>query len=247
MEKRLSHILLLLFFAITYAHAEVVVLRSGKTIKGEILLNNHEVIIIRQKDGSRYQYPQNEVVAIHPDTNTPNITKDDSVAISSRKIVALRTMAQIGTAHIPHVGWNADFQMNVAIGTQQLQNQDIFLGGSIGYHTVFSKDNMYAWIPIQMLIQWSIPIASDSPHRPMVATTLGYSFASKKQYKGGICTGVDIGWWYRINQQSSLTIALSTQWQQAQITIREVVHQTAYSNTIGCTISTISAKIGIQF
>ena len=52
-------------FALIFSvHAEVIVLRSGKTIKGDILLSNDEVVIVRQKDGSRFQIPTAEVLRI---------------------------------------------------------------------------------------------------------------------------------------------------------------------------------------
>ena len=53
--------LLLLSFT---AMAEVVVLRSGQSVKGEIMLQNEDVVIIRSNNGMRYQYPMNEVLSI---------------------------------------------------------------------------------------------------------------------------------------------------------------------------------------
>ena len=67
MQKRLLYLWILLTICITPTQAEVVVLRSGQQIKGEMLLNNDEVVILRQKNGLRYQYPKTEVVAIKDD------------------------------------------------------------------------------------------------------------------------------------------------------------------------------------
>ena len=45
MQKRLLYLWILLTICITPTQAEVVVLRSGQQIKGEMLLNNDEVVI----------------------------------------------------------------------------------------------------------------------------------------------------------------------------------------------------------
>ena len=42
----------------------MIVLNSGAHIAGEILLQNEEVVIIKKKDGARYQYPRTEVASI---------------------------------------------------------------------------------------------------------------------------------------------------------------------------------------
>ena len=44
--------------------AEVIVLRSGQRVVGEIVLQNDEVVIVRGENGMRYQYPMNEVSSI---------------------------------------------------------------------------------------------------------------------------------------------------------------------------------------
>ena len=60
---RILHILLLLILSCPI-FAEVVTLRSGQTVRGEIVLQNDEVVIIRTNNGMRHQYPTSEVVSI---------------------------------------------------------------------------------------------------------------------------------------------------------------------------------------
>ena len=49
----------------------MIVLNSGTRIEGEILLQNNDVVIIKKKDGTRYQYPRNEVTSILEETTNP--------------------------------------------------------------------------------------------------------------------------------------------------------------------------------
>jgi hypothetical protein len=44
--------------------AEVVVLNTGIRIQGEIIMQNEEVVIIKKKDGTRFQYPRSELASI---------------------------------------------------------------------------------------------------------------------------------------------------------------------------------------
>ena len=46
------------------ARAETLILRTGARVQGEILLQNEEVVIIRDASGARFQYPRAEVVEI---------------------------------------------------------------------------------------------------------------------------------------------------------------------------------------
>lgn len=246
MGKRLLYIAIIFIVAIVSAHAEVVVLRSGQSIKGEILLNNEEVIILRKKDGSRYQYPKQEVVEIQIE-KAPTISTSETASITPSKAVEIRAQVQAGAAYVPYIGWGGNFQFDAALGTHQIQGKDIFLGGSIGYHTLFGLQETYSWIPLQLVAQWAIPLSRNTPHYPMVAATIGYGFATKRHWSGGICTGINVGWGYRMNQNSSVSVAATAQWQQTQITITETINHIPYNNTIGCPILCLGAKIGIQF
>ena len=53
--QRLLCLVVLLTILLVTCSAEVVVLRSGQRVQGELLLNNDEVVILRKKDGLRYQ------------------------------------------------------------------------------------------------------------------------------------------------------------------------------------------------
>ena len=46
------------------AHAETIVLRTGARVKGEIVLQNADVVIVRDASGARFQYPRAEVQEI---------------------------------------------------------------------------------------------------------------------------------------------------------------------------------------
>ena len=63
MKKRLSIIALILSCALC-AHAETLILRTGARVKGTILFQNEEVVILRNAEGARFQYPRAEIQEI---------------------------------------------------------------------------------------------------------------------------------------------------------------------------------------
>ena len=250
MCKRIFHILCLFVAGICSLQAEVVVLRTGQTVKGELLLNNDEVVILRKKDGTRFQYPKAEVVTIRMDKEEV-VVQEDSVVLHREKKVALRMNLSMGAAFLPannlYAPWATDVQVHAAVGTHNLLKTNVFLGGSVGYHMVVNKRVTYEWIPIQMTCTYPITVSHSSAHRPLVGCSLGYAIALDKDYAGGICGGIDVGWWYKLGESSSMSIALAAQWQQTKVWIVETINGLEYSNHIGCPIMTIALNASIHF
>ena len=150
--KKLIGILFLWSVLICSVHAEVIVLRSGKTIKGEILLNNDEVLILRQKDGSRFQFPKQEIISIDADAIQKSQSTTDTLVLNK---VAFNLSVAGGATHTPN-GWGGFVQPMLFIGANIAKNQPVFVGGSIGYNGVITRDNTYSWIPIQATLRCPI-------------------------------------------------------------------------------------------
>ena len=83
--------------------AEVVTLRTGQMVKGEVLLQNEEVVIVRTKNGMRYQYPASEVVSIRAEELA---AKEDEVAGKKRNVRAVNMRFQLhsGAVYVPQMG-----------------------------------------------------------------------------------------------------------------------------------------------
>ena len=234
-------------FALIFSvHAEVIVLRSGKTIKGDILLSNDEVVIVRQKDGSRFQIPTAEVLRIATsDSSAENTDGATSTKISAKE-VAIRMVAGGGAAYLPYHGWGGAVQVDVMMGSHNLLNKQIFLGGSIGYHGAFVADRSYSWIPLQFVAQVPV-LLPENRLCPTLGANIGYAFATNKEWGSGMCAGVNIGGRYTISAKSSMTIAIKAQWLQTRIDITETIQGVDYQNYMGVPQLTLGASIGIQF
>lgn len=228
---------------IASVHAEVVVLRSGKTLKGEILLNNDDVVILRLKDGSRFQFPKQDVVAIRAEQQAQQTTSATTPA--SKKNVACHVSMAGGTTYTPN-GWGGFLNPMIFIGTHHLQDQPIAIGGSIGYHGVFVGKDTYSWIPLQATLRYPIG-NTQATNRPMLGASIGYAIATNQQWRGGISAGMNFGWWHAINPKSSLWLALSAQCLQTRLQVTEHINGNDYQNLRGCTLVSLGLTIGIQF
>ena len=246
LSKRLLYILLIWLLAALPLSAEIVVLRSGGSVEGEILLNNDEVVILRTKDGKRYQYPQSEVLSIEND-KSDDIFELYSLPTVCQRNVSTQLYVSGGSAYIPYQNWGGIVDVGAMIGAPNLMDKHIFLGGSIGCRAVFGKKNTYLWVPAQLVCQMPLLFDVSSLHYPVVGFSIGYSFATNQEWGHGACAGVDVGWKYQINTNSSLFVALAAQWQQTQFSVEETINQIQYTNRIGCSIVGLGIKLNIQF
>ena len=241
--KRFIGILLIWMTLISSVYAELVVLRSGKTVKGEILLHNEEVVIIRQKDGSRFQFPMQEVLSISAEL--PPKRQSSTNRTAEDKKVACHFAVAGGTAYTPN-GWGGFINPTVFVGTHTLRNLPIAVGGTIGYHGVFAQGNTYSWIPLQASIHLS-PTVNSQLSTVNCQLSIGYAFALSQDYTGGICAGMEIGWSHAIGNTSSIFVALNAQSLQTRMQVVETVNGNSYRNFRGCTLVSLGMKLGIQF
>ena len=245
--KRFLSILFLWAALISSAHADVVVLHSGKTIKGEILLSNDEVLILRQKDGSRFQFPQQEVRSIEADAPSSPTTTPDT--LDTRRVATLVSLAG-GTTYTPS-GWAGFVQPMLFLGAPIPQANNIAIGGSIGYHGVITAQQTYSYIPLQATIRYPIlpqPATATTINQSLIlAASIGYAFATNSQYEGGICTAIDLGWQKTIGRHTAFYLALTAQCLQTRITTTEIIQGNAYHNHKGWALVSIGCNMGIWF
>ena len=222
--------------------AEVVVLNSGLRIQGEITLLNEDVVIIKKKDGTRYQYPRSEVQSIQEDQTITTTTTIESTT-TNRKI-AIRIQAYGGAVYLPNKGWGGQIGADVILGSKKIGNTPILIGGSVGFRTKLLPKENYTFIPLQAVA--SMPLMQKQ-HAPYISMSLGYGCSTNKATKGGICLSASAGWTYQVNSNLALLLSACAEWQNTHTEITEIINKQEYTNNVGCNFITIGATIGIQF
>ena len=112
--------------AVLCAHAQTIILRTGARVKGTILFENEEVVIVRTDEGARFQYPKTDVEAVLSDEEAVKAngegangegTNDEGIApeITTPKKASILVEVAGGAAIQPGEAVGGDFDMEPKI------------------------------------------------------------------------------------------------------------------------------------
>ena len=244
--RRIKYILpIFLLLLSSMLMAEVVVLRSGQRVQGEIVVRNSEVVIVRTSNGMRYQYPMSEVSAITLDEDQMDASTEKKDNVSRKQqAVSLRAQAMGGALYVPNMGWGGYAGADLIVGANVMEGKRVFVGGGVGYRARVVNDKTYSFIPLQATISSSL---MDQQHSPIIGMNIGYGISTDRKIQGGICAGAELGWHYVVDENTSIVLGLSAEWQQAKVDVVETVIQKDYINHMGVNFITFGAKVAILF
>lgn len=219
-----------------------VLLTNGVQVNGELLFENEDVIVLRDSQGRRFQYPKSDVRQVNRHVSSIAQSAEEVTPIEGPKKVAIRVLAGAGAVTLPKQEWGADVSAEFQIGTYDLGHRHIFLGGSIGYHGVMLNQT-YSYIPIQVVT--SIPLLMGR-HSPAVGFSVGYGL-SAHHTSGGLCAGVDVDYRYEFGVSTALVAGLYTRFQQDKFTTYPMIDGTSYTFNAGYSLVSLGAHFAIVF
>ena len=245
--RKIAFILTLCAFVLC-AHAETLLLHTGARVQGQIIFQNEEVIIIRNADGARFQYPRADVKAVLTDeevaaekADLPAETEEEIT--TSKKASILLELSCAPAIMIPFSpGGNAG--IDLLMGSHHIKDRHIFVGAGVGYHGYFMYGYTYNFLPIEAKV--SVPFF-EAKHAPVFGFALGYGIALSKDYIGGIYTGLDFGYRYQINPNSSLAVLVFASFQQARLNVTETIEGYSYTSRSGRNFVTPGVKFALYF
>lgn len=229
--------------------AEVVTLKTGTRIEGTILINNEEVVIIRDASGARFQYPKADVESIYiPEKkeNTNSEAADPTTATlpaEEEKKVTLSLELAGGVASWPTDTTGGYMAANLIIGSRHIAGRTMLIGGGVGYLGEYMGGERYNFLPIQVVLR--MPIL-EQKHAPMFGAGIGYAAGLSKDYRGGIYTGFDLGYLYTSDKGAKLYVGADLHFVQATVTRPETIDFT-YSGTVGRHFLNAGAKLAVFF
>ena len=245
MAKKLSILALILVCALC-AHAETLVLRTGARVKGNIVFQNEEVVIIRDAEGARFQYMRGDieqVLAADPEEETLNAQTDEQTIATPKKVsIALELFG--GAACIPNGITGGAAGADLLVGSHHIGSRHLFIGGGLGYRGMFFPEDRYNFLPIQVALR--MPFI-EQKHAPFFGIALGYGIALSKDYLGGLYAGIDFGYRYQINEKSALALTAFVQFQQAKVHSVEVAGEAEFINYAYRHILLPGVKFAIYF
>lgn len=253
----------------TVAMADVITLKSGKTVEGTILFQNDEVVVIRDASGTKYQYPTSEIVRDEPPTETLNESTDTAADDTPEAKKSLLTNLKEKTQEIhtgkkvsmgislfgggmfmpgsvtehPAVYTGGHAGADVMVGTSNLFQRRIFLGGATGYHAFIQSGNVISFIPI--MLRAEVPLML-TKHAPMLGMGVGYGIGLQK-VKGGVCADLEFGWRYSYSRKGGLFLGVFADFQGAEIPLTETVAGNDYTATAYRNLCGYGAKLALFF
>lgn len=233
--------------AFTYAHAETIILRTGARMEGTIVMQNDEVVIFRNAEGARFQYPRADVQEIlKEDVNAVNEKTEEQAnqALQTTKRVSALLEIGGGAAINPNDAAGGGVSADLIIGSHHIGNRHLLIGGGLGYHGLFFKGEKLHFLPIQVALR--MPFI-EATHAPVFGLSLGYGIALSKEYKGGIYAGVEFGYRYQINAKSALSVVAFAQFLQAKVNVIETIEGEEFINKTGRNFVIPGIKLALYF
>jgi len=231
------------------AHAETIVLRTGARVKGTIVFQNEEVVIVRESEsGARFQYPRADVEAILSDEEADDsafqdLGKSDEDITTTKKASILLELSG-GAAVIPNETVGGAAGVDLLVGSHHIGDKHVFVGGGLGYHGLFLGAEKYNFLPIQVAVRMPF---METKHAPVFGFSAGYGVALSKNYLGGIYAGVDLGYRCQINPKTALALVAYAQFQQAKITTTTVIEEDSFESKTGRNLVTSGIKLCLYF
>ena len=259
--SKIGCLLCLLWLAGTsVAMADVIRLKSGKTVEGTILFENEEVVVIRDASGARYQYPKTEVVdnstgeeqpvseesksqdkASKAEQPTTDTGRKVSMGISLFGGGMAMPGQTVGDAPATQMGGHAG--ADVMVGTSNLFQRRIFLGGATGYHAYMTGGDVLSFIPV--MLRAEVPLTLKR-HAPMLGMGVGYGIGLQ-HILGGLCADVEFGWRYAYSRKGAFFMGVFADFQGAKVTVTETVSDKDYTSEAYRNLCGFGAKMALYF
>ena len=246
--RKIAFILTLCAFVLC-AHAETLLLHTGARVQGQIIFQNEEVIIIRNADGARFQYPRADVKAVLTDEEVAaekaDLPAETEEEITTSKKASILLELAGGGAYLSGPEYGGAASVDLLVGSHHIKDRHLFIGGGLGYHGIFmGEKKVYNFLPIQAAVR--MPLTEDK-HAPVFGAALGYGVALSKDYVGGLYAGLDFGYRCQINPKSAVGMVFFTHYQQAKILAEESIEGVSFEGKVGRNLFSFGAKFTLYF
>ena len=247
--RKLFVFIVLFCVSLACAHAETIILRTGARVKGTIVFQNEEVVVVRNAEGARFQYPRADVQEILSDEAEKNDSAKASESSETQEITTSKKASILleiagGAAVIPSQSAGGAVSADLLVGSHHIGDKHIFIGGGLGYHGVFLGAEKYNFLPIQVALR--MPMI-EAKHAPVFGFGLGYGIALSKNYLGGIYAGVDLGYRCQLNPKTAIALVAFANFQQAQVPVTTVIEGIEFTNQSGRNIVSSGLKLALYF
>ncbi len=198
---------------------DVVILKNGEKIHGEIVSVSDEILILITEDGKRFQFQLSEISSLEKEViSQKNDTKPNHNQGNFAGIAELN--GGITKASSTEIPASPTMALSLAFGSKNAFKSNVFLGLGVGYETILTKDKSQSmsFLPVFLQIHKTL---SENKIAPFVASNLGYAFKMNENYGGGAYFKLSGGVNFQITQKSAFNIGIFGKIQKISGTIIE--------------------------
>lgn len=252
--KKTGFILLLLISWVAVFSQDIsqdkVTLKTGEVYIGEIVLKNNDIVMLKDAEGTRFQFPTSEIRSIEKVTST-EITKTHRNGIpvnepSSGNVCGLLELSGGFGAAANKFGSSPNGQISLSFGSRTINSRALFIGGGIGYLTVFESRNseIISFVPLYFRLKNNF---SNKQNAPYLLFDAGYSFALTSGYEGGLYSKIGFGFQYNASAKTSVYWGAFTSIQNFAGNLTETRNSIPYNYYGNSNIVNVGLSVGLQF
>lgn len=225
-----------------------VTLRTGDVYRGEIVAKTDDVIMIKTKDGSRYQFQLSEVASIEKEpiaNEEPAGKSDEDEEVHANFGGIIELWGGVSQAEKAFEA-SPSAQISLVFGNKSALGENIFLGLGLGFQSVFdaSGAGTTSLLPVFVRLQ---NVASQKRTSPFVSLDAGYAFSMTDGYGGGALARVSAGIMHRINYKTFFSVGAFAAVNSLSANLTETRENAAYRYYGHTALTTAGVKLGLQF
>ncbi|HEY6913705.1 MAG TPA: hypothetical protein VI413_03430 [Paludibacter sp.] len=227
-----------------------ITLNTGEVYVGEIVVKTVDIVMIKAKNGTRYQFQLNEVRLVEkipgnelPKTEVPTevtTIQSDGNFSGQVEVTGGVSNAWFAFASSPNT------QVSLVFGNRKALGKDLFIGIGTGYNNTFLESNSTSLglIPVFARFQSTL---SQKRTAPYIGMDAGYAFSTNPDYGGGTLIRFSIGISHRLNYKTFLVAGVYGGLNSISGNLTETTDLgtfTYYGNTM---MKNFGVKVGLQF
>ncbi|MEI6751630.1 MAG: hypothetical protein WCK78_00540 [Paludibacter sp.] len=251
--------LLFLFFLIIFTGQLVaqesvskdkIILLSGESYLGEIVLKTDELIMLKTETGRKFQFQLSQIKSIEKTTiessrNSTDDSQSTEALYSENFGGSLELSGGIcGTRNA--FSTSAITEISMIFGNKKINAKDLFFGLGASYQIIFPVgfNQRVNFIPVFIRMQSVLLKTNTSPY---VDLDTGYSFGLTSGYEGGLFTKLSAGIIHKIKHKSDLYGSLFVGVNSIKTKVKETYDSGIYNYFGQTAMTSFGLKLGFHF
>lgn len=228
-----------------------VTLKTGEVYIGEIVVKTDEIVMLKTRNGTRYQFQMTEVKQIEkvPESKLSNapdattiLTNEQPEGNFSGQLDLSGGIASANGAFVT----SPNAQISFTFGNRKVLGKDLFVGIGAGNEYVFydSNNSVIILVPVFLRIQ---SILTKEKTAPFIGMDAGYAFTSSNNFGGGPLVKLSFGLFHKISYKTAFYAGITAG-------ITSISADLTQTNELGSfyyhgqtSLQNIGLKFGLQF